>query len=57
MNVSLNAVGAGEGSQLSATALPFVNQVTVCTAVRNGSGDLLPITWDDVDGPGELSVI
>ena len=22
---------------------------------RGGSGDLLPITWDDVDGPGELS--
>jgi hypothetical protein len=48
---------AGEGSQLSVAAPPFANQVTVCTGVRNGSGDLLPITWDDVDGPGELSVV
>ena len=48
---------AGEGSNLSAAALPFASKVTVCTVVRNGSGDLLPITWDDVDGPGELTVV
>jgi hypothetical protein len=48
---------AGEGSQLSVAALSFANQVTVCTALRNGCGDLLPITWDDVDGPGEQSVV
>ena len=48
---------AGEGSQISVTALPFSDKATVCTAVRNGSGDLLPITWDDVDGPGELTVV
>jgi hypothetical protein len=48
---------AGEGSVVSVTALPFPDKATVCTAVRNGSGDLLPITWDDVDGPGELTVV
>jgi astacin (peptidase family M12A) len=48
---------AGEGSAISVTALPFSDKATVCTAVRNGSGDLLPITWDDVDGPGELTVV
>lgn len=47
---------AGEGSVISVTALPFPDKATICTAVRNGSGDLLPITWDDVDGPGELTV-
>lgn len=45
---------AGEGTLLSATALPFPAGSTVCTTLRNGSGDLLPITWDDLDGPGEL---
>jgi hypothetical protein len=49
VNASLNAVGAGEGSQLSVAALSYANQVTICTAIRNGSGDLLPITRDDVD--------
>ena len=48
---------AGEGSVVSVTALPFPDKATVCTALRNGSGDLLPITWDDVDGPGELTVV
>ena len=48
---------AGEGSNLSVAALPFASKATVCTVVRNGNGDLLPITWDDVDGPGELSVV
>jgi Astacin (Peptidase family M12A) len=48
---------AGEGSALSAAVLPFVEQATICTAVRDGSGNLLPITWDDADGPGELSVV
>jgi hypothetical protein len=48
---------AGEGTAISAAALPFASLATVCTVVRNGSGDLLPITWDDVDGPGELSVV
>ena len=48
---------AGEGSAISVTALPFPDKATVCTAVRNGSGDLLPITWDDLDGPGELTVV
>jgi hypothetical protein len=47
---------AGEGSVISVTALPFADKATICTAVRNGSGDLLPIIWDDVDGPGELTV-
>jgi hypothetical protein len=45
---------AGKGSQLSLAALPFTEKATVCTAVCNGSGKLLPITWDDSDGPGEL---
>jgi len=48
---------AGQGSQLSVTALPFATQATVCTAARDGSAKLLPITWDDVDGPGELDVV
>jgi hypothetical protein len=48
---------AGEGSSLSAAVLPFADQATICTAVRDGSGNLLPITWDDADGPGELSVV
>jgi hypothetical protein len=48
---------AGEGSLISVAALPFPDQATVCTVVRNGSGNLLPITWDDADGPGELSVV
>jgi hypothetical protein len=48
---------AGQGSQLSVTALPFAAQATVCTAARDGSAKLLPITWDDVDGPGELDVV
>jgi hypothetical protein len=48
---------AGEGTQISVTALPFADKATICTAVRNGSGDLLPITWDDMDGPGELTVV
>ena len=48
---------AGEGSAISVTALPFNDKATVCTAVRNASGDLLPITWDDLDGPGELTVV
>jgi hypothetical protein len=48
---------AGDGSMISAAALPFPDQATVCTVVRNGSGNLLPITWDDADGPGELSVV
>jgi len=48
---------AGAGSAISAAALPFANQATVCTVVRNASGDLLPISWDDVDGPGELSIV
>ena len=48
---------AAEGSQLAVTALPFSTRATVCTAVRDGSGKLLPITWDDVDGPGELDVV
>lgn len=48
---------AGEGTAISVTALPFPDKATVCTAVRNGSGDLLPITWDDVDGPGELTIV
>jgi hypothetical protein len=48
---------AGEGSQLSVAALPYANQVTICSAMRNSSGDLLPITLDDVDRPGELSVV
>jgi hypothetical protein len=47
---------AGPGSQISAAALPFADQATVCSVVRNASGDLLPIIWDDADGPGELSV-
>jgi hypothetical protein len=47
---------AGQGSQLSVTALPFSGQATICTAVRDGSAKLLPITWDDLDGPGELDV-
>ena len=48
---------AGQGSQLSVTPLPFAAQATVCTAARDGSVKLLPITWDDVDGPGELDVV
>lgn len=48
---------AGAGSAISASALPFADLATVCTVVRNGSGNLLPITWDDADGPGELSVV
>lgn len=48
---------AGEGSAISAAALPFASSTTICTVVRNGSGDLLPITWDDLDGPGELSPV
>ncbi|MGH8544606.1 MAG: M12 family metallopeptidase, partial [Gammaproteobacteria bacterium] len=48
---------AGEGSVLSAAALPFADKATVCTVVRAGNGDLLPITWDDLDGPGELTVV
>jgi hypothetical protein len=48
---------AGEGTQISVTALPFTDKATICTAVRNRSGDLLPITWDDMDGPGELTVV
>lgn len=48
---------AGAGSAISAAALPFADQATVCTVVRDGSGNLLPITWDDADGPGELSVV
>ena len=48
---------AGEGTALSVAALPFPDQATVCTAVRDGGAHLLPITWDDTDGPGELSVI
>jgi hypothetical protein len=48
---------AGVGTSISAAALPFTSQATISTVVRNGSGDLLPITWDDADGPGELSVV
>lgn len=48
---------AGEGSAISVTALPFADKATVCTMVRAGNGNLLPITWDDVDGPGELTVV
>jgi hypothetical protein len=48
---------AGEGSSLSVAALPFTDKATVCTAVRDGSAKLLPISWDDADGPGELSVV
>jgi hypothetical protein len=35
------------------TTVPIPN-ASVCTPVRNASGDLLLITWDDTDGPGEL---
>lgn len=52
-----SATQAGEGSAISVAALPFADKATVCTVVRNGSGDLLPITWDDADGPGELTVV
>jgi hypothetical protein len=48
---------AGEGSALSVAALPFPDQATVCTVVRDSSANLLPITWDDADGPGELDVV
>jgi hypothetical protein len=48
---------AGRGSSIAAAALPFTDKATVCTVVRDGSGHLLPITWDDADGPGELSPI
>jgi hypothetical protein len=48
---------AGTASAISSAALPFPDSTTICTVVRNGSGNLLPITWDDADGPGELSVI
>ena len=44
---------AGRGSRISGWSLA---PATVCTVVRNARGDLLPITWDDADGPGELSV-
>ena len=48
---------AGEATAVSAVALPFANQATICTTVRDGSGQLLPITWDDAGGPGELSLV
>jgi hypothetical protein len=48
---------AGVGSAICVVALPFTESATICTVVRNGIGNLLPITWDDVDGPGELSVV
>jgi hypothetical protein len=35
------------------TAVPIAS-ASVCTPVRNASGDLLLITWDDMNGPGEL---
>jgi len=35
------------------TAVPIAN-ASVCTPVRSASGDLLLITWDDMNGPGEL---
>ena len=47
---------AGEGSMISVAALPFADKATVCTVVRDGSAKLLPISWDDADGPGELTV-
>lgn len=47
---------AGEGSQLSVASLPFADKTTVCTVVRSGSGMLVPISWDDADGPGELHI-
>lgn len=58
---TLNRLGesgtqAGEGSVISAAALHFAAKATVVTAVRAGNGDLLPIIWDDVDGPGDLTV-
>jgi len=31
-----------------------IDRTTICTPVRNASGDLLLITWDDSNGPGEL---
>jgi hypothetical protein len=35
------------------TAVPIAG-ASACTPVRNASGDLLLITWDDMNGPGEL---
>jgi Astacin (Peptidase family M12A) len=48
---------AGAGSAMAAAALPFADRATICTVVRDGSTNLLPVTWDDVGGPGELSVV
>ncbi len=48
---------AGLASQVSVAALPFDDKTTVCTAVRNASGRLLPISWDDSGGPGELEQV
>jgi hypothetical protein len=31
-----------------------VASASACTPLRNAGGDLLLITWDDLDGPGEL---
>jgi hypothetical protein len=40
-----------------AHSIPTVRLPTDRTVVRNRSGNLLPITWDDADGPGELSIV
>lgn len=54
--------GDSAGQLVSSNAqTPLIDLVTlslprsaICTPVRNASGDLLLITWDDLDGPGEL---
>jgi hypothetical protein len=38
---------------LDVLAIPIAG-AAACTPVRNASGDLLLITWDDMNGPGEL---
>lgn len=35
------------------TAIPIAG-ASACTPLRNASGELLLITWDDMNGPGEL---
>jgi hypothetical protein len=49
---------AGEASALCTVPLHFPDRVTICTFTSGSTnGALLPITWDDTGGPGELWLV
>lgn len=48
---------AGQGNRVSVAALPYASLATAATVVQASDGTLLPIVWDDQDGPGEVDVV